>query len=92
VIRLRQGESHAGWQLSEVQPREVTLQKAGRSETLVLRRPEPTSAQAPVAGQAAGSAPRAPGGPPLPVAGVFDGSYAPFTPRSTPKNGAPDGL
>ncbi|MBR0798241.1 hypothetical protein JQ615_22900 [Bradyrhizobium jicamae] len=91
VVRLRQGESHSGWQLSEVQPREVTLRKAGRSETLVLRRQEVTGASAPAAGVVPGSALQAPA-PALPVAGVFDRSYAPFTPRSTPKNGEPDGL
>jgi general secretion pathway protein N len=80
VVRLRQGDSHAGWQLSDVQPREVTFKKADRSEVLALKRQEGTTV--PAAGVP----------PPMPVAGALDGSYAPFTPRSTPKNGAPDGL
>ncbi|VIO77481.1 hypothetical protein [Bradyrhizobium ivorense] len=93
TIRLRQGDTHAGWQLSAVQGREVTFERAGRSEVLALQRPE-----------GAGMAPS--GGPPLPpvaglavpqpqpqlVPGALDGSYAPFTPRSTPKNGESDGL
>ncbi|WP_044591812.1 hypothetical protein [Bradyrhizobium sp. LTSPM299] len=79
VVRLRQGDSHAGWQLSVVQPREVTFKRADRSEVLALKRQEATTA--PAAGV-----------PPMPVAGALDGSYAPFTPRSTPKNGEPDGL
>ncbi|KJC36632.1 hypothetical protein UP09_28725 [Bradyrhizobium sp. LTSP885] len=79
VVRLRQGDSHAGWQLSVVQPREVTFKKADRSEVLALKRQEATTA--PAAGVL-----------PMPVAGALDGSYAPFTPRATPKNGEPDGL
>jgi hypothetical protein len=35
---LRQGESHAGWELSSVQPREVTFRKADRTEVLALKR------------------------------------------------------
>jgi general secretion pathway protein N len=77
IVRLRQGESHAGWMLSAVQGREVTLKKADRTETLGIQ-----------AGDAA---------PVLPVttaigAGGSDTSYAPFVPRSTPKNGEADGL
>ncbi|MBR0938009.1 hypothetical protein JQ586_32130 [Bradyrhizobium jicamae] len=89
VVRLRQGESYAGWQLSTVQPREVTFRKAGRSESIALQRPEAISGPA-VAGVTPGAAPQAPAA--LPVAGVYDRSYVPFTPRSTPKNGEPDGL
>jgi general secretion pathway protein N len=76
-VRLRQGDTHAGWMLSSVLRREVTLKKADRSEVLELQRQE-------------GSAEVA-GVPPIlvPAAG---GSYAPFTPRSTPKNGESDGL
>jgi general secretion pathway protein N len=83
IVRLRQGDSHAGWQLSSVQGREVTLKKADRSEVLVLQRPEgPVGAPAGVPGMPV----------PQPVSGATDGSYAPFTPRSTPKNGESDGL
>ncbi|MBR0757058.1 hypothetical protein JQ604_33160 [Bradyrhizobium jicamae] len=87
TVRLRQGDSHAGWQLSAVQAREVTFKKADRSEVLALQRQEGT-ADAPPAVAATGPAVPAP----QPVAGAFDGSYAPFTPRSTPKNGESDGL
>ena len=84
IVRLRQGDSHAGWQLSSVQGREVTFKKADRSEVLVLQRQE-----SPVAG----APPGIPGLPaPQPVSGAVDGSYVPFTPRSTPKNGEADGL
>jgi general secretion pathway protein N len=83
IVRLRQGDSHAGWQLSSVQGREVTLKKADRSEVLVLQRPEgPVGAPAGLPGMPV----------PQPVSGATDGSYAPFTPRSTPKNGESDGL
>lgn len=83
IVRLRQGDGHAGWQLSSVQPREVTLKKADRSEVLALQRQEgPVAAPTGVAGMPL----------PQPVSGATDGSYAPFTPRSTPKNGESDGL
>jgi len=83
IVRLRQGDSHAGWQLSSVQGREVTFKKADRTEVLVLQRQEGP----------AGAAPGAPAMPaPQPVSGATDGSYAPFTPRATPKNGESDGL
>jgi general secretion pathway protein N len=84
IVRLRQGDTHGGWELSSVQGREVTLKNAERSEVLVLQRQETTAATPAVAG---GSAM-----PPKPVLGGLDASYAPFTPRSTPKNGESDGL
>ncbi|WGS22838.1 MULTISPECIES: hypothetical protein [unclassified Bradyrhizobium] len=59
------------------------MQKAGRSEVLVLQRQE--EAAAPSAGKPTMPAPQ-------PVPGALDGVYAPFTPRSRPKNGEPDGL
>ena len=77
VLRLRRGDSHAGWALVSVLQREVTLQRDARTETLSLRRTE------------------APGAPPLPAdppAANAGTSYAPFIPRSTPKNGESDGL
>jgi general secretion pathway protein N len=86
IVRLRQGDAHSGWILSAVQGREVTLKKADRSETLALQRQEGT-AGAPAA--ATGTAAREPS---LPAVGAFDTSYAPFTPRATPKNGESDGL
>ena len=82
IVRLRQGESHSGWELSSVQPREVTLKKADRTEVLVLKRQDGSAG---VAG-----APAAPG-PVVPTAGG-NTSFAPFVPRSTPKNGESDGL
>ena len=78
-IRLRQGDSHAGWVLSSVLRREVTLKKADRSEVLALQRQEGPAG-------IPGVSPMP--GPVMPTAG----SYAPFTPRSTPKNGESDGL
>jgi len=84
IVRLRQGETHAGWVLSSVQGREVTLKRADRTEVLALQRPDGTAGVS-----------RAPGGVPgltVPAAGGVDVSYAPFTPRSTPKNGESDGL
>ena len=37
MVRLRQGESHAGWVLSTVLRREVTLTKDDRTETIELK-------------------------------------------------------
>ncbi|WP_456678248.1 hypothetical protein [Bradyrhizobium sp. RDM12] len=88
IVRLRQGESLDGWSLASVQPREVTLKQGDRSEVLALQRPEAASAPTSAPGMAAASAVNgqlttpAPGGP----------SFAPFVPRSKPKNGEPDGL
>ena len=87
IVRLRAGEAHTGWVLSSVLPREVTLKKADQTEVLELRPDGPIAPGAPgIPGVAAVP-------PPLPamVSGVA-GSYAPFIPRSTPKNGESDGL
>jgi len=82
IIRLRAGETHAGWLLSSVLRREVTLQKDDRTEVLALQRAE----------NPAGS-PAIPGMPrPMPSVSSTDGTFAPFVPRSTPKNGESDGL
>jgi general secretion pathway protein N len=83
IVRLRQGETHAGWTLSSVLRREVTFKKADRTEVLALQRQD---GPAGIAGL-----PGAPGLV-LPAAGGTDGSYAPFIPRSTPKHGETDGL
>jgi general secretion pathway protein N len=80
IVRLRQGESHAGWLLSSIQRREVTLKKADQTETVVLQRQDVPAGVA-----------TTPGVPGLTVPASV-GSYAPFIPRSTPKNGEPDGL
>ena len=93
IVRLRQGDSHAGWQLSSVQGREVTFKKAERSEVLVLQRQE-GAVGAPAGVPGVPGVPGIPGLLPVPqtVSGAADGSYVPFTPRSTPKNGEADGL
>lgn len=83
-VRLRQGDAHAGWVLSSVLRREVTLKKADRSEVLVLQRQEGPAG-------VAGISP-IPAAPIMPSAGGVGVSYAPFTPRSTPRNGESDGL
>jgi general secretion pathway protein N len=82
MVRLRPGETHAGWLLSSVLRREVTLKKADRVETIALKSTD---------------APAAQGVPGLPLptaigAGPIDTNYAPFVARSTPKNGESDGL
>ena len=83
IVSLHQGDSHAGWELGAVLQREVTLKKADQTEVLALQR-------AAVAAGAPGI-PVAPV-PAVPAAGGTDTSYAPFVPRSTPKNGESDGL
>jgi len=78
IVRLRAGDSHRGWVLSSVLQREVTLKNAERTEVLVLQRAEtPTAPALPAA---------------LPGSVGVAGAYAPFVPRSVPKNGEPDGL
>ena len=82
IVRLRAGDTHAGWVLSSVLRREVTLKKAEQTEVLVLQRQD---------GPGSPGIPGVP--PPMPAAvGGVDGAYAPFVPRSAPKNGEPDGL
>jgi general secretion pathway protein N len=82
IVRLRAGETHAGWVLSSVLGREVTLKKAEQTEVLVLQRQD---------GPGSPGIPGVP--PPMPAAvNSVDGSFAPFVPRSTPKNGESDGL
>ena len=83
IVRLHQGEGHAGWELSSVQPREVTLRKAGRTEVLALKRQDGPAAVA--------DAPASPGLV-VPAAAGGNTSYAPFLPRATPKFGESDGL
>jgi len=81
VVRLRTGQDHDGWVLSSVKGREATLQKD--TQTAVFALPAPGAA-GPAPGPAAG------GVASVPV--VPAGGEAPFVPRSTPKNGEPDGL
>jgi general secretion pathway protein N len=85
IVRLRQGETHSGWVLNSVQGREVTLTKADQTETLGIQRQETPG------GIPAGIPAAMPGPASAPVSGGFDTSYAPFVPRSTPKNGESDG-
>lgn len=87
VVRLRQGDTVGGWSLTSVQPREVTFKQGERSEILALRKPDGTPAAPP----AAGAMPPDAGGK-LTMPATTDTSFAPFVPRSTPKNGEPDGL
>ncbi|GLR85447.1 hypothetical protein GCM10007857_21580 [Bradyrhizobium iriomotense] len=89
VIRMRQGESRAGWSLSSVQPREVTFKHGDRSEVLALQRLEAPAPQ-PGPGGAAAIPPGTGGKLTTPATG--DTSFAPFVPRSTPKGGESDGL
>jgi len=77
IVRLRQGDMHAGWVLRSVQPREVTLRKADQTEVLVLQRPDGPAGVPALA---------------VPASGGVDASYAPFVPRKTPRNGESDGL
>jgi general secretion pathway protein N len=88
IVRLRAGDAHAGWVLSSVLGREVTLKKAEQTEVLVLQRQEGPGSPA------MSGIPGIPGvPPPMPAAvGGVAGSYAPFVSRSTPKNGESDGL
>jgi general secretion pathway protein N len=79
IVRLRQGEMHAGWVLRSVLRREVTLQKDEQTEVLALQRQDGLAGTAGAPGLA------------IPASGG-DVSYAPFVPRSTPKNGESDGL
>jgi general secretion pathway protein N len=88
IVRLRAGDAHAGWVLNSVLPREVTLKKAEQTEVLELQRQD---------GPGSPGIPGIPGIPGMPPAmpamvGGVGGSYAPFVPRSTPKNGESDGL
>jgi general secretion pathway protein N len=85
IVRLRAGDSHGGWVLSSVLRREVTLKKADLTEVLELQRPN-------AAASVPAGVPSLPVPPTQAVGGGADTSYAPFTPRSTPKNGEADGL
>jgi general secretion pathway protein N len=105
MVRLRTGQEHAGWTLSSVKGREAILAKDNETAAFVLPAPggngfapvpavtgESASADgAAVAVAATGQdAAAAPGG--RIVMPKSAGDFAPFTPRSTPKNGESDGL
>ena len=83
IVRLHQGENHAGWELSSVQPREVTFRKADRTEVLALKRQDGPAGVA--------DAPAAPGLV-VPTAAGGNTSFTPFAPRSIPKSRESDGL
>jgi general secretion pathway protein N len=92
IVRLRQGESLAGWELSSVQRREVMLKQAERTEILSLARPDdrtatPGAAELPSASVASGAV--AVPDLTMPVGAT---TFAPFVPQSAPKNGQSDGL
>ena len=89
VVRLRQGESLGGWSLTSVQPREVTLKQGDRSEVLALQRSDGTTA--PAGSPAVAAAPADDSGK-LTMPTTANTSFAPFVPRSVPKNGESDGL
>ncbi|KJC34235.1 hypothetical protein UB31_39305 [Bradyrhizobium sp. LTSP849] len=89
VVRLRQGESLGGWSLTSVQPREVTLKQGDRSEVLALQRSDGTTA--PAGPPAVATAPADADGK-LTMPTTANTSFAPFVPRSVPKNGESDGL
>ncbi|WP_315837826.1 hypothetical protein [Bradyrhizobium prioriisuperbiae] len=77
IVRMRRGDVYAGWQLGSIVGREATLKNGDRIETVVMVRETPTAPMESV---------------PPPPAVVSGTSFAPFTPRSTPKNGEHDGL
>jgi general secretion pathway protein N len=83
IVRLRQGEAHAGWVLSSILRREVTVKKGDQTEVLALQRPNVSPGSFETFGV-----------PVLPTqtSGNTSTPYAPFIPRNTPKNGEPDGL
>lgn len=83
VVRLRVGDAHAGWTLSSIQRREAAFKKADQTEVLALQRSDVSPALA--------ASPRFPVQPAQAV-GAAGMSFAPFIPRSTPKNGESDGL
>ena len=79
IVRMRRGDIYAGWQLDSIAGREATLKNGDRIETVVMVREVPA---APMPMESVSP-------PPAIVSGT---SFAPFTPRSTPKNGEHDGL
>jgi general secretion pathway protein N len=94
LVRLRTGQEHGGWTLSSVKGREATLAKDRDTIAFVLPAPGTNGAPAAPPGAYGGSegsavAAAATGGT---VAPRNPGEFAPFTPRSTPKNGESDGL
>jgi general secretion pathway protein N len=103
LVRLRTGQGHAGWTLSSVKGREAILAKEKDTAVFVLPAPGAHAARSGAPGL-----PTVPNGPAVaavpntyseavppgqPVVMPNDPKdFAPFTPRSTPKNGESDGL
>jgi general secretion pathway protein N len=103
AIRLRTGQDYRGWVLNAVRNREAVLQKD--DDTAIFALPPPgaaTTASIPFAASPAPGLPPVarPAAPGLPgprtgevmVVPSTVGSFAPFIPRHTPKNGESDGL
>jgi general secretion pathway protein N len=65
VVRVRTGESFAGWNLRTVRGREATFEKASRQEVLALPSPDDPRPPAPMPPQIAGAQPL-----PLPLSPV----------------------
>ena len=81
IVRLRQGETHAGWMAGSILQREVTLTKDNRTEVLVL----PTAGVSPASSDTAG-------GPIVPARASGGTPNVPFVPPDTRKNINPDDL
>jgi general secretion pathway protein N len=104
MVRLRTGQEHAGWTLNGVKGREVTFAKD--KETAVFALPAPGTNGTPsvtphapglaavpeaVAAAAARHGAAQQAGVPM-VMPNNPSDFAPYTPRSAPKNGESDGL
>jgi general secretion pathway protein N len=90
IVRLRTGEDHEGWVLSSVVGREATLQRGSQREVFALPSPQGEDGRST---PGAASLPRAAPMPVVAAPSTSSGvSFAPFIPRSTPKNGESDGL
>ena len=93
IVRMRSGDNYGGWQLSALLPREATLTRANRVEVLTLQRLDGVALKPAMPPPPAPALPPMATSPPQAATGVVDPTgYAPFTPRSTPKNGESDGL
>jgi general secretion pathway protein N len=100
IVRLRTGQDHAGWTLSSVKGREAILAKEKETAVFVLPAPGTNGTAMPVPGgpgipapdeaAATAAAPNRYGAAVVMPKNAND--FAPFTPRSTPKNGESDGL
>jgi len=94
MIRLRTGQEHAGWTLTSVKGREATLAKDRETAAFALPAPGTNGAASAAPGMLGN-----PDGSTVAAAASGDTSaprssrdFAPYVPRSTPKNGESDGL